>query len=199
MNSVIFAKRKINSHQSNLKFMSKIVISKEKFLQYRDVYTPEVLNALQSLSWLNAAQKALMEKRNKRRQERVNGKLNIDFLPDSASVNGSLTVSEIRKGNFKCSEIPHDLKRQWIQGTGPGAKPNTPIESSIRNVAYALLSGADGWMFDGEDAQGKLIPCRWTINEILKLQLIGNPYLWVWLSRVAQEMNKWAEGFSVEK
>ena len=26
------------------------------------------------------------------------------------------------------------------------------MEASLRNVAYALLSGADGWMFDGEDA-----------------------------------------------
>jgi malate synthase len=195
MNSVIFAKRKINSHQSNLKFMSEIVISKEKFLQYRDVYTPEVLNALQSLSWLNAAQKALMEKRNKRRQERVNGKLNIDFLPDSASVNGSLTVSEIRKGNFKCSEIPHDLKRQWIQGTGPGAKPNTPIESSIRNVAYALLSGADGWMFDGEDALGQINTMSLDNQRNLKIAINREPLFMGVAEQVAQEMNKWAEGF----
>jgi malate synthase len=188
MNSVIFAKRKINSHQSNLKFMSKIVISKEKFLQYRDVYTPEVLNALQSLSWLNAAQKALMEKRNKRRQERVNGKLNIDFLPDSASVNGSLTVSEIRKGNFKCSEIPHDLKRQWIQGTGPGAKPNTPIESSIRNVAYALLSGADGWMFDGEDALGQINTMSLDNQRNLKIAINREPLFMGVAEQVAQEM-----------
>ena len=27
---------------------------------------------------------------------------------------------------------------------------------SLRNVAYALLSGADGWMFDGEDALGQI-------------------------------------------
>ena len=33
-------------------------------------------------------------------------------------------------------------------------KPNAATENSIRNVAYALLSGADGWMFDGEDASG---------------------------------------------
>ena len=26
----------------------------------------------------------------------------------------------------------------------------------LRNVAYALLSGADGWMFDGEDALGQV-------------------------------------------
>ena len=40
--------------------------------------------------------------------------------------------------------LPHDLQRQWLQGTGPAAKPNSPIKSSLRNVAYALLSGALG-------------------------------------------------------
>ncbi len=40
-------------------------------------------------------------------------------------------------------------------GYGPSAKPDAPVESSIRNVAYALLSGADGWMFEGEDAPGQ--------------------------------------------
>jgi len=44
---------------------------------------------------------------------------------------------------------PADLRRQWIQGTGPAAKPNATVEAGIRNVAHALLSGADGWMFDG--------------------------------------------------
>ena len=35
-------------------------------------------------------------------------------------------------------------------------RPARPVETSIRNVAYALLSGADGWMFDGEDALGQV-------------------------------------------
>ena len=34
--------------------------------------------------------------------------------------------------------------------------PNAPSKRSIRNIAYALLSGADGWMFDGEDALGQV-------------------------------------------
>ena len=29
-------------------------------------------------------------------------------------------------------DIPRDLERQWIQGTGPGAKPHTTLERSIR-------------------------------------------------------------------
>jgi malate synthase len=46
--------------------------------------------------------------------------------------------------------------RQWVQGTGPGTRPNVPTEKGLRNVAYALLSGADGWMFDAEDALGQV-------------------------------------------
>ena len=52
--------------------------------------------------------------------------------------------------------IPDDLQRQWIQGTGPATRPRARTAESIRNVAYALLSGADGWMFDGEDALGQV-------------------------------------------
>ena len=33
-----------------------------------------------------------------------------------------------------------DLQRQWIQGTGPAARPGATVETGLRNVAYALLS-----------------------------------------------------------
>ena len=50
-----------------------------------------------------------------------------------------------RRAVCKCEAVgavaADDLKRQWVQGTGPAAKPNTPVKKSIRNVAYALLSG----------------------------------------------------------
>ena len=41
-------------------------------------------------------------------------------------------------------------------GHRPGRAAGAPARASIRNVAYALLSGADGWMFDGEDALGQV-------------------------------------------
>jgi len=34
------------------------------------------------------------------------------------------------------------------QGPAPRRSRTRLFEQSIRNVAYALLSGADGWMFD---------------------------------------------------
>ena len=72
---------------------------------------------------------------------------------------------------FEGSEIPADLQRQWIQGTGPAARPNAPTATSIRNVAYALLSGADGWMFDGEDALGQVSTMSLDNQRNLKLAI----------------------------
>src|SRR5262245_29475248 len=98
-----------------------------------------------------------MRARLERRRRRQDRKERIAFLPTDGVIGGtSLSVADARAGRFAGSEIPPDLQRQWIQGTGPAAKPFSPVEKSIRNVAYALLSGADGWMFDGEDALGQV-------------------------------------------
>ena len=78
-------------------------------------------------------------------------------------------------GRFDGSEIPADLQRQWIQGTGPAARPHVPTETSIRNVAYALLSGADGWMFDGEDALGQISTMSLDNQRNLKLAIHRDP------------------------
>ena len=124
---------------------------------YGDVYTPEAIAALEFMARFNGEQKAVMEKRTQRRKRRYEAGERITFLdPDSLIPRTDIKVQDARDGKFEGAEIPHDLRRQWIQGTGPAAKPNSPVEKSIRNVAYALLSGADGWMFDGEDALGQI-------------------------------------------
>ena len=107
----------------------------------------------------------------------------------------SITVRDARAGAFTGSEIPRDLQRQWIQGTGPAAKPNAPIEKSIRNVAYALLSGADGWMFDGEDALGQIATMSLDNQRNLKLAIHRDPLFLTAAEQVAGEMNAWADGF----
>ncbi len=124
---------------------------------YADVYTAEALAALEALAPFDADRKAVMAARIERRAARARDKQPILFLdPQSTIPRTTITVQDARDGRFVGSEIPHDLQRQWIQGTGPAARPNAPVEQSIRNVAYALLSGADGWMFDGEDALGQI-------------------------------------------
>jgi len=163
---------------------------------YNDVYTPEVLAALSSLSTFNEAQKAVANKRIKRRAQRAKNKEGITFLnPDETIPRTNIKVQDARDGKFVGSEIPGDLQRQWIQGTGPAAKPNSPIQSSIRNVAYALLSGADGWMFDGEDALGQITSMSLDNQRNLKLAIAKDPIFMRAAEQVAGGMNEWALGF----
>ncbi len=118
---------------------------------YSDIFTKEALGALEALALLDVERKDVMNARIQRRAARARSKQRIAFLDPTVTIGRTkIKVQDARNGNFEGSEIPADLKRQWIQGTGPAAKPNTSIEKSIRNIAYALLSGADGWMFDYE-------------------------------------------------
>src|SRR4029450_12516541 len=102
---------------------------------------------------------------------------------------------DAREGKFIGSEIPRDLRRQWIQGTGPAARPGATVETGLRNIAYALLSGADGWMFDGEDALGQVSSMSLDNQRNLKLALHRGPVFLKVAEQVAGEMNTWAGGF----
>jgi malate synthase len=164
--------------------------------QYSDVYTPEVLTALSSLAHFNKDIKEVMAARMKRRAERQQQKKRITFPdPESYIPRTRIKVQDARDGNFEGAIIPHDLQRQWIQGTGPAAKPHAPVESSIRNVAYALLSGADGWMFDGEDALGQITTMSLDNQRNLKLAIHKDPVFLKVAELVAAEMNRWAMEF----
>src|SRR6202453_1421076 len=110
---------------------------------YPGVYTPAAIEALEVLAPLNRDRRELMAGRIARRLARENGRQRIAFLDPQALIpRTSIRVQDARDGNFEGSEIPADLKRQWIQGTGPATKPRATAESGLRNVAYALLSGA---------------------------------------------------------
>lgn len=163
---------------------------------YQDVYTAEVLAALADLSHLNAEVKSAMDARIKRRDERQRHRARITFLdPDTMIPGTKISVKDAREGKFAGAVIPTDLQRQWIQGTGPAAKPNAPLENSIRNVAYALLSGADGWMFDGEDALGQITTMSLDNQRNLKLAIHRDPLFLKVASQVAEEMNQWSMDF----
>jgi malate synthase len=167
---------------------------------YSDIYTNEALEALSLLSNFNKDVKEAMSQRVKQRSERQKNKERIDFLdPESIIPRTNIRVQDARDGQFEGAIIPADLQRQWIQGTGPAAKPNTPLESSIRNAAYALLSGADGWMFDGEDALGQTETMSLDNQRNLKLAIHKDPIFLKVAEQVAAEMNKWAQGFFGKK
>src|SRR5262245_39379281 len=163
---------------------------------YTDVFTAEAVAALEALAGLDADRKAVMAARIERRAARARNRQRIAFLDPQATIARTrIKVQEARAGAFVGAEIPKDLQRQWIQGTGPAAKPNTAVENSIRNVAYALLSGADGWMFDGEDALGQVSTMSLDNQRNLKLTIRRDPVFTKVAEQVAGEMNQWAQGF----
>jgi malate synthase len=164
--------------------------------EYPDVYTKAALDALNALAPLDKERQALMKARIERRNNRARNRQRIAFL-DPASTIGrtNIKVADARAGNFEGREIPPDLRRQWIQGTGPAARPNSTVDKSIRNVAYALLSGADGWMFDGEDALGQTSTMSLDNQRNLKLAIDRDPVFLKVAEQVADEMNGWGKGF----
>jgi malate synthase len=163
---------------------------------YPDVLTPEVVAALRELAPLDDDRHAVMAARLARRARRAVNHERIAFLdPSSLIARTNITVADARAGRFAGSTIPRDLQRQWIQGTGPGAKPSTPVDKSIRNVSYALLSGADGWMFDGEDALGQLSTMSLDNQRNLKLAIHREEVFLKASEGVAAEMNAWAQSF----
>ena len=164
--------------------------------QYPDVLTAEAMRVLEELGDLDAERKVVMAARIERRAARFRNKRRIEFLdPKQRIPRTDLRVQDAREGKFIGSSIPHDLTRQWIQGTGPATRPGVPVEQSLRNVAYALLSGADGWMFDGEDALGQLGTMSLDNQRNLQLAIAGDALFLRVAEQVAEEMNRWARGF----
>ena len=179
--------------QSNNK---RLLYQDEILAKYPDVLNADALIALEKLAELNGERIALMQKRDAKRQQRFANQERITFLGSDETIGGSnITVADARAGKFSGPCIPEDLQRQWIQGTGPAAKPGAPLESSIRNVAYALLSGADGWMFDGEDALGQIKTMSLDNIRNLKLAYQNDPIFLGVAEKVAKDMNSWAESF----
>ena len=163
---------------------------------FADVLTPAAIAALEHLAHFDRDRKNLMETRIARRRDRSVNRQRIAFLdPDGRIGRTTLAVREARDGQFTGSDIPADLQRQWIQGTGPAARPHAPVEVSIRNVAYALLSGADGWMFDGEDALGQVSTMSLENQRNLKLAIHDDPAFLKVAEQVAGEMNQWSAEF----
>ena len=163
---------------------------------YTDVLTPAAIAALEHLAPFDRDRKTLMDARIERRRERAATKQPIVFLaPDALIGRTDLTVRAAREGQFTGPEMPADLRRQWIQGTGPAARPHATVEIGIRNVAYALLSGADGWMFDGEDALGQVSTMSLENQRNLKLAIHDDLVFMRVAEQVASEMNAWATDF----
>ncbi len=164
--------------------------------EYSDVLTAEVWAAINALLPIDTEIRRAMEERLRRRSERSLGHNRITFLNPADKIRGTtIRVQDAREGKFEGAAVPGDLQRQWIQGTGPAAKPNSPLKKSIRNVAYALLSGADGWMFDGEDALGQILTMSLDNQRNLMLAIRKDALFMEVAEQVAHEMNEWSKSF----
>src|SRR6185295_3577710 len=87
--------------------------------RYQDVLTPAALEAIAALAPLDVDRRGLMRARIERRARRQQNREPLTFLPADATIGRTtITVSDARAGRFEGSEIPADLARQWIQGTG---------------------------------------------------------------------------------
>lgn len=163
---------------------------------YPDVLGAAALSALEALAPFDDDRRQVMAARISRRLERARDGRPIAFLDADAVIpRTTIRVQEARDGNFVGSEIPTDLQRQWIQGTGPATKPRATTASGLRNVAHALLSGADGWMFDAEDALGQVDTMALDNQRNLKLAIARDPVFLAVAEQVAGEMNEWARAF----
>lgn len=175
---------------------SAIRIPDELRSAYSDVYTDEAVAALEALAPMDARREELMKARIDRRAERAKDGERIDFLPEGAVIEGTdITVADARAGRFVGATIPADLQRQWIQGTGPGTRPHADTKTGLRSVAYALLSGADGWMFDGEDALGQIDTMSLDCVRNVSLAIAHDPMFLEVAEQVAGEMNAWGQDF----
>src|SRR4029453_17918367 len=65
----------------------------------------------------------------------------------------------------------------------------------LRNSSSAPFSGADGWMFDGEDALGQVSSMSLDNQRTLKLAIHRDPVFLKVAEQVAGEMNSWAKSF----
>lgn len=174
----------------------RLIIPESVLNAYPDVLTREALDTLEALAGFDTERRHLMQARIARRMDRFRGQRRIGFLdPGAVIARTRIRVEQARRGDFEGPEIPHDLQRQWIQGTGPATRPRAPVSLGVRNVAYALLSGADGWMFDGEDALGQVDTMSLDNQRNLRIAFAqDDPFPGI-AESVAAEMNTWARGF----
>ena len=107
---------------------------------YADVYTPEALAAIEAMSSLDDDRRRLMADRIRRRLDRALAQP-IGFLDPQALIGRTNIRFRTRATAISsAARFPATSQRQWIQGTGPAAKPNAPVdkEHSQRRLCAAV-------------------------------------------------------------
>ena len=90
-----------------------------------DVLTPAALETIAALAPFDEERRGLMRARIARRLRRQRDREPIAFLPADATIGRTgLRGQRCTRRPLRGQRDPADLKRQWIQGTGPAAKPS---------------------------------------------------------------------------
>jgi malate synthase len=101
---------------------------------FEAVLAPDALAFVAELQSRFGATRAELLEARARRRERLRAGGTLDFLPDTR---------EIREAAWRVAPAPADLRRRWVEITGPAERKMT---------INALNSGADSFMADFEDA-----------------------------------------------
>jgi malate synthase len=126
---------------------------------YADILTPLALDALDALVRFDNERKQLMRAAHRtahRSLSRRVGGSHFSTRPLRSRGQRDFSVQQARRGVSRARISPTTSSASGSRARDPATKPRATVQDGIRNVAYALLSGADGWMFDGEDALGQV-------------------------------------------
>jgi len=87
-----------------------------------------------------------------------------------------------------------DLQRQWIQGTGPRQNRMRHWKRNSISQSIRVLSGADGWMFDGKTHWGRSRRWLWKSSKLSWPSIASGVH--EGCREVAAEMKQVGEGIS---
>ena len=163
---------------------------------YPDVYTAEVLAALVALAPFNAEQKRLMDERTRRRAARIRNRQPLGFLDPETTIPGTgIRVQDARDGKFVGAEIPPDLQRQWLQGTGPAAKPECAGQG--QPAQRRLRPALRGRRLDvrRRGALGQITTMSLDNQRSLKLAIARDPLFLEVAEQVAERDERLGQGF----
>jgi malate synthase len=101
---------------------------------YEDVGSPQAIRALEALAPLDRERRDVMAVRLERRRQCAAAREPLTFLDAGARIpRTSIAVADARAGRFRGTDIPAELQRQGIRGTGRRCEPaRGPLTRSAR-------------------------------------------------------------------
>ena len=163
---------------------------------YPDVLTPAALDALEALAGFNRERQRIMRERIERRAARFRDGRRIGFL-ESCRRHPAHRAHRAAGARGPVRRLGNSPRPAAAVGSRHRPRHPAARDGGGRNPQRRLrpVSGADGWMFDGEDALGQVDTMSFDNQRDLAIAFgRQEPFLRV-AENVAVEMNAWAKGF----